>query len=258
MGRTLRAIGKRFGYDIQRFNRELPQHGYDLEREAREAIAQVADHTMVSFEKLVPLYQQAAYCEEAGLAGAFVECGVWKGGCVGIMALANLKYGKARRELHLFDSFEGIPEPDAAIDGEAAIDFARSAGGGTSGELKPLADQYGGVGTLAVNKELLEGRIGYPAEHLHHHVGWFQNTVPVYNAEIGPIAILRLDGDWYSSTKVCLDHLYDQVVDGGFVILDDFKAYEGCERAVRDFWEERNLFPYLHHLDRWGRYWIKS
>lgn len=255
MGRTLRRIGKLFGYEVERIGRALPYHGYDLEPEAREAIAKIADHTMVSFEKLVPLYQQAAYCEQVGLPGAFVECGVWKAGCVGIMAQANLKYGKERRELHLFDSFEGIPEPDAAVDGSAAVAFAKQAGGGTGGALKPLADQYGGVGTLDVCQKLINGTLGYPKEHTHYHVGWFQDTVPV--ADTGPIAILRLDGDWYASTKVCLEHLYDRVVPGGFVILDDYKAYEGCELAVREFTEARGIRPYLHHLDRWGRYWIK-
>lgn len=255
MGRTLRRIGKLFGYEVERIGRSLPYHGYDLEPEAREAIAKIADHTMVSFEKLVPLYQQAVYCEQVGLPGAFVECGVWKAGCVGIMAQANLTYGKERRELHLFDSFEGIPEPDAAVDGAAAIEFAKQAGGGTGGALKPLADQYGGVGTLDVCQKLINGTLGYPKEHTHYHVGWFQDTVPI--ADTGPIAILRLDGDWYASTKVCLEHLYDRVVPGGFVILDDYKAYEGCELAVREFTEARGIRPYLHHLDRWGRYWIK-
>jgi hypothetical protein len=257
MGILIKKAFRAIGYNIQRANRPLPYHGYDLEAEARTAIERVNGHTMVSFEKLVPLYQQAAFCEQAQIPGAFVECGVWKGGCVGIMAQANLKYGSSRRHLHLFDSFEGIPEPDAEVDGAAAVKFAKEAGGGVSGKLVALEDQYGGVGTLQSNRDLMETQLKYDPAFLHYHVGWFQDTVPKDAAAIGPIAILRLDGDWYASTKICLDHLYDQVVRGGFVIIDDFKAYEGCEKAVREFLAARGETVYLHHLDRWGRYWIK-
>lgn len=254
MGRTLRKIGKLFGYEIERIGRPLPCHGYDLEEEARGAIGKISAHTMVSFEKLVPLYQQAVFCERQGIPGSFVECGVWKGGCVGLMALANLKHGPVRRQLHLFDSFCGIPEPDEAKDGAAAVEFARRSGAGVSGALKAVPDQYGEVGTVDVNRELLRS-LGYPDGNVHIHEGWFQDTVPRDAPNLGPIAILRLDGDWYESTKVCLQHLVQHVVPGGFVIVDDYGAYEGCRLAVDEFLAAMPRRPYLHHLDRWGRYW---
>lgn len=256
MGKFARSIGRLFGYEVERFGRELPYHGYDLESEAREALKKISSHTMVSFEKLVPLYQQAVFCERAEIEGAFVECGVWKGGCVALMALANLRHATTRRHLHLFDSFEGIPEPDSEVDGEAAVQFARSAGANATGALKAIPDQYGGVGTLDVCQDLLSS-IGYPQSHVHFHKGWFQDTVPADAKGVGPIAILRLDGDWYASTKVCLEHLYDHVVRGGFVIVDDYGAYEGCRKAVDEFLAKRQP-AYLHHLDRWGRYWMKA
>ena len=74
---------------------------------------------------------------------------------------------------------------------------------------------------------------------------------------IGPIAILRLDGDWYASTKICLEHLYDQVVSGGFVIVDDYGTYEGCRKAVDEFLAARGLHVFLSHVDPDCRYWIK-
>ncbi|HMS56127.1 MAG TPA: TylF/MycF/NovP-related O-methyltransferase [Fimbriimonadaceae bacterium] len=255
MGRFARNIGRFFGYEVERIGRQLPYHGYDLEVEAREAIERIADHTMVSFEKLVPLYQQVAFCEKASIPGCYVECGVWKGGCVGLMALCNLKYGTERRHLHLFDSFEGIPEPDARVDGKEAVRFAQAVGADATGQLKPLPDQYGGIGTVEVCRDLLNN-LGYPASHVHIHKGWFQDTLPLDTPTLGHIALLRLDGDWYASTKVCLEHLYDHVVSGGFVIADDYGAYEGCKLAVDEFLRDKSP-AYLHHLDRWGRYWIK-
>jgi hypothetical protein len=65
--------------------------------------------------------------------------------------------------------------------------------------------------------------------------GWFQDTLPVTRAKIGPIAVLRLDGDWYESTKVCFENLFDQVSNNGFVILDDYFSCFGCKKATDEF-----------------------
>ncbi len=82
-------------------------------------------------------------------------------------------------------------------------------------------------------KQFLEQRIGYDPAHLIYHKGWFQDTLPI--ADTPEIAVLRLDGDWYASTRVSLKHLYDRVVPGGFVIIDDYGCYDGCRKAVDEF-----------------------
>lgn len=81
------------------------------------------------------LYECVVSCERNNLEGAYVECGVWKGGAVGLMALANVRYGNNKRHLHLFDTFEGVPEPDEKVDGERAIEEARKFGVQTLGRL---------------------------------------------------------------------------------------------------------------------------
>ncbi len=234
---------------------------FDLAREADGGIRVVRSHTMLSYPRLVTLYQQVAFCETHNVAGSYVECGTWKGGAIGLMALANLKHGSARRHLHLYDSFEGIPEPDKSVDGPLAERQALSVGGEVKGRLIPLKGFYekyaDGIGDLETNKYLLETVIGYPLPFLHYHKGWFQETLPKTAREIGEIAILRLDGDWYASTKVCLEYLYSQVVSGGFVIIDDYGAYEGCRKAVDEFMAKEGIRAYLNHIDYAGRYWIK-
>jgi O-methyltransferase len=257
----LKSMIGRLGYELRK-KEERSRLGYELEDAAVTAIAKVRTCTMLPPERLITLYQQATHCEKTGVAGAFVECGVWKGGSVALMALANLEQGAARRDIHLFDAFTDICEPDQAVDGERAIREVKAWGkdAGVSGKLAPVAgfyDSMGGAGTLDGNKELLERVVGYPATKLHYHVGWFQDTLPKDAAEIGAIALLRLDGDWYASTKVCLERLYDQVVPGGFVIVDDYGAYEGCRKAVDEFRNSRKIDAYLHHIDAEARYWIK-
>lgn len=237
---------------------EFPFGGFDMEGEAQEAIRIIKSHTMVPYARLVVLYQQVAFCEKQAIPGCYVECGTWKGGASGLMAMANIKYGRERRQLHLFDSFQGLPEPHAAKDGLLAVEWSRKFGGGGEGRLKAIQGTYESVGTLAVNRELMEKVVGYDLRCLHYHEGWFQDTVPRDAPTLGPIAILRLDGDWYESTKVCLDHLYDHVVPGGFVIMDDYNGVEGCKRATDEFINKRHLKAFLSHLDGDGRYWIKT
>lgn len=231
--------------------------GYDLGDSIGAAAGLVSAHSMLAPEGLAALYQQVAHCERAGLEGALVECGVWHGGSAALIARAALDHGTQARPIHLFDSFEGIPEPDAEVDGTRAT---REVGGQANarGRLRVASDyaERGGPGSEAGVRDLLTG-VGFPMANVYVHQGWFQETVPAAAHTIGPIALLHLDGDWYASTKVCLDHLYDSVVSGGFVTINDYGAYAGCRRAVDEFLARLQPFPFLAHVDHEIRYWIK-
>lgn len=106
---------------IFRKNRLL---GYDDEKPAREAIQIVENYTMISVQRLITLWQQVKHVDRHQIPGCFVECGTWRGGACGMMALAHLKFTPhPNRHLHLFDSFEGLPEPSQEKDGEEAAQF---------------------------------------------------------------------------------------------------------------------------------------
>lgn len=262
VGKFLNAMLQPFGYKIIR-RAANSTSGYDFETEARQKIPLVRDCTMVSFECLVTLYQQVRHCELNNIPGCYVECGVWKGGAAGLMALGNLAYGSSRRPIHLFDAFDDICEPDAAIDGERALAEVEQMAGvdrsELSGKLRPLKGVYdsrGGAGSVDQIDSFMRHVVGYDTDRLHYHVGWFQDTLPA--AQTGQIAILRLDGDWYASTKVCLEHLYERVVPGGFVIIDDYGAYDGCRKAVDEFMQGNSIRAYLNHVNVDCRYWIKT
>lgn len=262
-----------FGFNIVKVPRpsgnalktRLSKHlhkGYVYEDDAFAAMQVVSSNTMLTYEPLVTLYEQVIYCEQNNLEGDFVECGTWKGGAIGMMALANLKFGKHRRHLHLFDAFEEICQPDENFDDKALVSEVKKLTGTKAFEeklapLKGIYNQFGGPGTLEINKKLLEETIQYPKELLHYHVGWFQDTIPADAAAIEKIAVLRLDGDWYASTKVCLDHLYDKVVFGGVVIIDDYGYNTGCKKAVDDFLQAKNCHPVLNYVNDSCRYFLK-
>lgn len=249
------------GYEIRKLEGPAEAQPTPFEASFQQAAERVRPYTMLSQARLYSLFRQAVYCEENGITGAFVECGVWKGGAVALMAMANLTYGKTRRDIHLFDAFDNICEPDQAVDGERAVAETQkwAKKGNANGRLVPLDgfyDQFGGAGTLEGNRELLENNVGYEAVRLHFHKGWFQDTLPADAKDIDKIAILRIDGDWYASTKVCLDFLFEKVVRGGFIIIDDYGAYEGCRKAVDEFFAARNLHLFMNQIDNEAIYFI--
>lgn len=223
-----------------------PQN-YDDEEYARGAIGRIALHTMVSYPRLVTLWQQVRHLDAVGIPGALVECGTWRGGASALMALAHAASGPPSRNLHLFDSFEGLPEPHAELDGRQAVRLAEGRGGGA---LRGI-----GVHVAEARKvRQLLAAVGYPERLTHLHEGWFQDSVPAEEQAIGVIALLRLDGDWYESTRIPLEHLYPRVAKGGFVVIDDYGKFEGARRAVDEYLDRLGHRPFLHHVDAAGRY----
>lgn len=236
--------------------------GLPYEEKAFAAMQKVKFNTMLPYEPLATLFAQVAWVEENKLPGCFVECGVWKGGASGMMALANLEFGPTRRHLHLFDAFGDICQPDEEKDEQKLVQEVKVLTGKQQFAEKPEAltgiyNQFGGAGTIEINKKLLEQEIDYPSSYLHYHQGWFQDTVPADANQLGEIAILRLDGDWYESTKVCMEALYPKVVNGGLVIIDDYGYNSGCRQAVHEVLGEHNHHPYINYVNDTCRYFFK-
>jgi len=230
------------------------RQGYRTEADYQKMMLVVNGHTMVTYDGQATLIDQVRFVESRGIAGAFVELGTWKGGCMGLMAQANLAYGKTRRVLHGFDSFAGLPAPIKGKDAASEVcDTFKVAEADMDGSLKPI----GALLSERSDVERLLARIGYPEDQVHLHVGWFQDTVPPAAAGIGPIAILRLDGDLYDSYKIGLETLWDSVVPGGFVIFDDW-VFEGCRKAILEFFAARGIDRYVCRADATVRYVQKS
>jgi O-methyltransferase len=157
-----------------------------------------------------------------GVPGCVVECGVWRGGMsAGLAAILG-----PGRTYYLCDSFEGLP-PAAEIDGLAARQWQNSPDGPNYHDNCRAA--------LETAKEAM-ALTGAPS--VRFIPGWFNATLPDLKLD-APIALLRLDGDWYESTMTCLENLYDQVAPGGLILIDDYYTWDGCSRAVHDFLSRR-------------------
>jgi O-methyltransferase len=177
------------------------------------ATRRVARFTMITPAGLADLWQLTRRAEERRVGGAIVQCGVWRGGAAALMAHASRA---SARRIWLFDSFEGFPAP-CAEDGPD--------GGIAAGDWTAPADDA---------REAMR-RLGIDAARVSIVPGWFETTLTRTAPSIGPIAILSIDAVLYASVKVCLESLYDQVVAGGVVILDDYGYWPGCRRATYEF-----------------------
>jgi hypothetical protein len=207
-------------------------------------------HTMTTPRRCRALWDVCETILRKNVPGAFVECGVWKGGSAAIMGLA-LRHAAEARVLHLFDSFEGLPQPGDQ-DGEAAAVYS---GGQSAGKLASIHKCEAG---LAEVRSYLIDQLHLPEKQVRFHVGWFQNTIRADASQIGPIAALRLDGDWYESTRICLEHLYPLLSPGGVLILDDYFCWTGCRKATDEFRAKQGITAELHQIDVDSGFWWKE
>jgi O-methyltransferase len=220
-----------------------------------ERINEVLPYTLVGIGGLEASYKLANKVIDDNIPGDFVELGVARGGCAallcGVMLRANTFEQIGDRKLWLFDSYEGLPEPTIE-------DFSENNSSISTGvHIRPLP-RGSCLGTLEEVKELLFYKMGFPLDQIRFVQGWFQDTVPAHQNKVNPISLLRLDGDWYESTKICLEYLYDNVSIGGAIIIDDYQSCYGCKRAVDEFLESRSIEAEVHLDGRGGCYFLKT
>lgn len=200
-----------------------------------------AAHTMVGIKRLDNLH----YCIEDilrnNVPGDLIETGVWRGGTTIFMRAVLKAYGIMNRCVWVADSFEGLPPPNAdayPLDaGDRLHEYAELAV--SLAEVKSNFKRYG----------LLDDKVRFLK-------GWFRESLPT--APIDQLAVLRLDGDMYESTRDALVHLYPKVSVGGYVIVDDYGAISACRHAVHDYRHAERIDEEIHPIDWTGVYWRRS
>ncbi len=201
----------------------------------------VREFTMTSDARVAALDRSVEHCVSRGVPGAFVECGVWKGGSVMAMALV-LQRLDARRQIHLFDTFTGMVAPNA----EEADPQGLPA-------LEQWSEGWFAVGLAEVRSNVLS--TGYDPTQFTFVAGPVEETLPARAPET--IALLRLDTDWYESTYHELVHLYPRLERGGVLIIDDYGHWSGARAAVDDYFAGLERPPRLEEIDYTAQLCIK-
>lgn len=205
----------------------------------------VQPFTLVQVERCYTLYQTIKYIIKNNIAGDFVECGVWKGGSSMLMAYVLLQEGVMNRKIYLYDTFMGMTEP-GEIDGPE--EKKQWVEGKVSDKLNNMS--YSPIEEVKANMRMT----GYPAENIILVKGRVEETLPGNLPSV--ISLLRLDTDWYESTKHELVHLYPLLVKNGVLIVDDYGAWQGARKATDEYFSSiPNTF--LGRIDYTGRIVIK-
>jgi hypothetical protein len=222
----------------------------DFDESSERIYRKCAKFTMTSPERVNALVESVRYIVDQGISGDIVECGVWKGGSAMAMSLALQELGDEDREVFLYDTFAGMTPPsalDRSIRGSSAQEkFLKLKTSEDTSDwcFSPLSEAQANI--LSV---------GYPEEKYHFIEGKVEDTIPGCVPE--RIALLRLDTDWYESTKHELVHLFPRLVPGGVLIIDDYGHWHGARQAVDEYLSENNIGIFLNRIDTSGRIGIK-
>ena len=240
---------RRFGHEIRPVAAGRTEEGIDdLEPAEKEILARVRPFTMTSTERIVASMHAARHVVQAGIPGDIVECGVWRGGNMLAMALVLARHGDTGRNLYLYDTSEGMSEPtasDVAVDGESAKELYAGLQKSSEGWCKATLEDV----------QATMSQAGYPAARIHFVRGRVEDTIP--GTIPGQIAVLRLDTDWYESTRHELEHLYPRLVRGGLLMIDDYGHWQGARRATDEYLRTAAPGAFLHRIDYTGREMVK-
>lgn len=206
--------------------------------------------TMTSTERLYALYKAVEYLSIAQVAGDFVECGVWRGGSMMCAALTLLQAEDTSRRLYLYDTFEGMVPP-----GTADVDFTGQAATAQLSAEQRTEDSYiWAYATLGAVRQNMAST-GYPEDRISYVRGSVEQTIP--GTVPDKIALLRLDTDWYASTRHELDYLFPRLVRGGVLIIDDYGHWQGARRAVDEYFAASDVKVLLNRIDYTGRIGVR-
>ncbi len=227
------------------------EYGQDLTPQTVATIKAVRPYTMTTVQRIEAVVSATHHVVEHDIPGAFVESGVWMGGSIMAAARTLVELGVTDRDLYLYDTFEGLPAP-GEHDAIAGAD-------------RPIDELYADLNAAAGDTPYLEApidvvranvaRTGYPAERIHTIAGLVEDTIPSTAPE--QVAFLRLDTDWYSSTKVEMETLFPRLSPNGILIIDDYGYLEGARKAVDEYFATYPEPVFLHRIDTSGRLVVK-
>lgn len=237
----LKRICKKLGYEVHRSDNYKNEFYKDNDL---RIISFVKPYTLTTKERIFALIESVRYVIDNNIEGDFVECGVWKGGSVMTMAKVLLQEGQ-KRDIYLFDTFAGMTKPtdkDIGYTGcKADQDFEKY-------KIDENNSELCNISLNDVKKNVFS--TNYNKEKFHFIVGKVEETIPENAPE--KISLLRLDTDWYESTRHELVHLFPRLSRGGIIIIDDYWSWDGSRMAVNEYISQNNIKIFLKTIDPFG------
>lgn len=247
---NLRMSFRKLGYDISPISDK--QNLRDFNDNDLKLINSVKNFTLTSPERMLALIESVKYVIKNKIPGDIVECGVWKGGSMMLVAKTLKELNNTDLHLHLFDTFEGTTKPTEVDKDYLGNSMLKVWEKEFQGKQKlPLSADYASI--EEVQKNLFSTK--YPKEKIHFIKGRVEETISENIPE--KISILRLDTDWYESTKYELEMLFPKISSGGILIVDDYGHFKGSKKAVDEYFEKNKFKYFFNRIDYTGRLIIK-
>ncbi len=242
-----------FGFEIRRTSkgitdRQMPIEFSDSEREIFQHIMS-NNLTMVSRERLWTTIMACKYVVDRNIEGDFVECGVWRGGNA-LAAAEIFKLYKSKRDVWLFDTFKGMTEP---TDADVEASNGQAARTQYETDQKDTHNEWCYASIDDVRQNFASRGITSNIHFVQGDVCQTLNNPPLPDK----ISVLRLDTDWYESTKEELEVLYPKLTIGGCLIIDDYGHWSGSKKATDEYFKKNRNRPFLQYTDYTGRVAVK-
>ena len=251
--RSILKLFDAFGYSIVAKKKKYADVAVELDDTDVELIKNVLDsgYTLTSVPRLVNTLKSCRYAVDNNISGDFVECGVWRGGN-GILAKRIFQHLGSDKNVWMFDTFEGMTKP-------TNVDVAASSKVAAEGEFlkqqKELHNEWCYASLDDVKENCLNS--GLNLESFTFVKGDVCETLKLLENIPNQISVLRLDTDWYESTKIELETLYPRLSDRGVLIIDDYGHWEGARKAVDEYFSTKKYKPLFNVTDYTGRSAIK-
>lgn len=243
---SIQKILAQYGYKIS----EIVSIEPDQDKRFKTLFTKYSPYTLSSVERVFSLYQAVQYIVEAKIPGDFVECGVWQGGNCMIMADMLLSLGETKRKIYLYDTFTGMSKPSKYDVNYTDKSYSlRTWKKGIRKDHNEMS--YAPIEEVRTN--IL--KIGYPKKNIVFVMGKVEDTIP--NVMPQNIALLRLDTDWYESTKHEMNYLFPKLNKHGVLIIDDYGHWAGAKKAVDEYIKKNKVSILLNRVDYTCRIGLK-
>ena len=245
---SVKSVLHNLGIDIIRYHSELPLPP-DFDEAVSQTFLKVKPFTMTSPERIFALCEAVKYIVANNIPGDIVECGVWKGGSMMAVADTLLSLNQETKHLYLFDTFEGMTDPS-----EKDLDFR---GVKATKLMEEIREKGSGWCSAQIDEvKAAMHSVGYDENKIHLVQGRVEDTIPEHSPST--IALLRLDTDWYDSTRHELIHLFPRISPGGVIIIDDYGYWQGARKAVDEYIKDNKISLLLNRIDFTGRIGVVS
>lgn len=239
----------KLGYELKKKNTK--EVLYPEFKEFKDIYDCCRPYTMTSQERMFALYKSVEYIIKNNIEGDIVECGVWRGGCPMIAAKTLLLHGNTNKTIWLFDTYEGMTTPtdeDKDLQGDSALKQMHEF-------VQEKSENWCYASLEDVKRNMIS--TGYPEDKIKYIKGKVEDVLPG-QTYIKNCSLLRLDTDWYESTKIEMEILFPILVKNGILIIDDYGHWQGCKKAVDEYLQQNKIPLLLNRIDYSGRIAVKT